>query len=147
MRGKMRLLFLSLIIAFAASAPAFADTFVMQVRGINPAIPTTMATCNENNRPCFLTLPSAEKGADPINVAADFMDKAARFEFMQQNTLLPVSNDGGTVITMPLEQAQIVPLFDPETVQKPSLMQKPVMRNGRVIATVEVLAFRQKQAD
>lgn len=143
----MRLLLLGFVTAFVSISPALGETYIIQVRGINPAMPAKMVTCNENNRPCFLTLSSAEEDAGSINVAADFTGDAARFEFMQQNALLPISNDGGTVLTIPLESMEVVSLLDPQTVQDQSLVQKPVIRNGRVIAKLEVLAFRQKLAD
>lgn len=142
----MRLLFIFLMIVFAGVPAALAESFVVQVRGLAPPASAKMATCNENNRPCFLSLSLAAKdgSTDSIDVAVDFAGEEARFEFMRHSVFLPVSNAGETVLTVPLESSEQVFLWDPAHVQESSLL---VLRGGRILAQLEVLAFRQKPAD
>lgn len=62
---------------------------------------------------------------------------------MRDGVYMPVDNNGRTLRTVPLEMSEKISLLDPQTVEKPFLVQRPVIRQGRVVMQVEVLAFRQ----
>lgn len=138
----MRKLVLITLFFCSGFSSAWADTYVIQVRGVIPSTPVKTATCNENNHPCLLSLPLPD--GDYIDIAADFSGDIARFEFMQDRNYLSVDNKGGTVLSLPLETSQTVSLLDPQTIEQPGLVQKPVLRQGQPVARLEVLSFRQK---
>lgn len=144
----MHKLLLALLVFFTSAQPAFADTYVIQVRGLSPKTPAKMATCNENNRPCFITLQIGEEGKALryIDIAATFDGEEAQVQFMENRTIMPIGNDGRTVLNLPLETSETVTLLSPRTVDTGVLVRPLVMRQGQVVAKLDVLAFRQKSA-
>lgn len=144
----MRLFFFTFLAFFGFISMAKAETYILQVRSLTPKTPAKMATCNENNRPCFVTLQIAEKGKALryIDIAAIFSGEEAQVEFMENRTIMPIGNDGRTLLNLPLEKSETVTLMNPETVDTGVLVRPLVMRQGQVVAKLDVLAFRQKPA-
>ena len=128
---------------------ASAETYNVSIRSVQPRTSFSMATCNEENKPCFLTLNlgGKENGTlakkDYINIAMSFSEKEARFQFMQNQQYLPVKPGDGTLLTVSLDQdkkgAQRVELYDPDSLEKDKLIRHPVIRTGRRITTLEIL--------
>jgi len=126
--------------------PAQAETYIIQISGVNPVIPAKIATCTTELRPCFLTLSYKDKSGveNYIDVATDFTQSEVRFEFMKDREFLPVRSDGETVVVTNLETPHSITLYHPLKTEKERLVRRPVMRQAELLAVVEVLAFRKK---
>jgi hypothetical protein len=105
-------------------------------------------TCNEENRPCFLTIQSSEKSIQGeknyIDIAMNFHVREAWFQFMQNRRYLPFSTNGETLLKIPFAKdgvgAKQVMLLDPDSIAPPS---RPVIRSGKKIALLQILVQRQ----
>jgi hypothetical protein len=134
------LFFLITILACFSALPAQAgethDNFIISIENTSPATPPKSVPCSRKQKQCFLSILS-EDGAGPIDIAVSLQGGEARFQFMQDRRYLPIRNNGQNLLIFPLngDSAETkVDLFDPGSLEPADLIQRPVLKTGRVVA-------------
>jgi hypothetical protein len=119
-----------------AKAEEAHDNFIISIENTNPATPPKTVPCSRKQKQCFLSI-LTENGAEPIDVAVSLQSGEARFQFMQNRRYLPVRNNGQNLLIVLLDDDSAetkVDLFDPDSLEPTGLIQRPVLKTGRLIA-------------
>lgn len=127
----------------------FAATYAITVKtGKVRALPKTLI-CQDNNRPCFLTLNLAENETRPVDlndyieISVLIAEKQVHLQFMQSNRYLRLVGSHSTSLQMALDKngdaTAIVDLLDPDSLEKDQLVIHPVLQTGTRVATLGVV--------
>jgi hypothetical protein len=133
------LLFIMIFLSFSAlpaQAEETSDNFIISIQNIPPVAPSKSVPCSRKQKQCFLSI-LPEDGTEPIDIAVSLQGKEARFQFMQNRRYLFIRNNGQNLLRLPLDDSLVdakVDLFDPDSLEPAGLIQKPVLKTGRVIA-------------